>query len=184
MRFHSWFPSVTLLSAPTEDALVTTVSPADAISIRQAIRADLLEIRRVERAAFPQPWEMEAFEQFLGQPGFLVAEAATDDDLFDGEVVGHVVATGVRVNGQPMGHVKDLAVAPDRQGQGIGSELLERALAVLEEHGLTTVRLEVRESNERAIALYERYGFAPVRTYPGYYPDGEDALILHAPLRP
>ncbi|UWG46880.1 Acetyltransferase (GNAT) family [Halanaeroarchaeum sp. HSR-CO] len=171
---------MTLLSAPTEDRTVTTVSPADAIAIRQAARADMLEILRVERAAFAHPWGTEAFEQFLGQPGFLVAEARTDDDLLDAEVVGHVVATGVRVNGQPMGHVKDLAVAPDREGEGIGSELLEGALSVLEEHGLFTVRLEVRESNERAIALYERHDFSPVRTYPGYYPDGEDALILHA----
>lgn len=175
---------MTLLSAPTEDTPVTTVSPADAIAIRQAVRADLLEILRVERAAFSHPWGTEAFEQFIGQPGFLVAEAQTDDGLVDGEVVGHVVATGVRVNGQPMGHVKDLAVAPDRQGEGIGSDLLQRALSVLEAHGLGTVRLEVRPSNERAIALYERYDFAPVRTYPSYYPDGEDALILHASLGP
>lgn len=163
---------------------MTTVSPADAIAIRQAVRADLLEVLRVERAAFPQPWAMDAFEQFLGQPGFLVAEAPSEEDLFDGEVVGHVVATGVRVNGTPMGHVKDLAVAPHRQGEGIGSDLLERALSVLAEHGFSVVRLEVRESNHRAIALYERFDFSQVGTYPGYYPDGEDALILHAPLGP
>lgn len=175
---------MTLLSAPTEPGVVTTVSPADATTIRKAVRADLLEVLRIERAVFTHPWAMEAFEQFLGEPGFLVAESRTDDDLLAGQVVGYAVATGVRVNGVPMGHLKDLAVAPDRQGGGIGSELLDRARSVLADHGYSTVRLEVRESNERAIELYERRGFTQVQSYPGYYPDGEDALIFHAPLGP
>ena len=161
---------------------MTSLAPVDAATFRRAVRADLLEVLRIERAVFSQPWTMDAFEQFLGEPGFLVAELPVDDGATETAIVGYVLATGVRVNGRPMGHVKDLAVAPDYQGRGLGSALLERALDLLARHGYDVVRLEVRESNERALALYRRYGFEPVQTYPEYYPDGEDALILHAPL--
>ncbi|AKH96929.1 ribosomal protein S18-alanine N-acetyltransferase [Halanaeroarchaeum sulfurireducens] len=162
---------------------MTTAPPADATTIRQAVRADLLEVHQVERRAFTHPWSMDALEQFLGEPGFLVAESPTEEGPLEATIVGHVVATGVRVNGQPMGHVKDLAVNPERQGEGIGSTLLDRAMTVLSRRGFSQVRLEVRETNERAIGLYERRGFSRVGTYASYYPDGEDALILHAPLQ-
>ncbi|MFW5919215.1 MAG: ribosomal protein S18-alanine N-acetyltransferase [Halanaeroarchaeum sp.] len=161
---------------------MTSVAPVDAATIRTAVRADLLAVLRIERAVFSQPWTMDAFEQFLDEPGFLVAEAPAQDGGPGGEILGYVVATGVTVNGTAMGHVKDLAVAPDRQGRGLGSRLLDRALSILAGRGFDRVRLEVRESNERAIDLYEQFGFRHVQTYPGYYPDGEDALILHAPL--
>jgi ribosomal-protein-alanine N-acetyltransferase len=174
--------SVTLLSHHIEGHVVTAVAPADAASIRKAVRADLLSVLRIERAVFSQPWAMDAFEQFLDEPGFLVAEAPAKDAVSGGDIVGYVVATGIRVNGRAMGHVKDLAVAPEHQGAGLGSRLLERALSVLENRGFDRVRLEVREGNDRAIDLYERFGFKQVQTYPGYYPDGEDALILHASL--
>jgi ribosomal-protein-alanine N-acetyltransferase len=39
--------------------------------------------------------------------------------------------------------------------------------------------LEVRVGNETAIALYRRFGMAPVGVRPNYYPEtGEDALIM------
>lgn len=171
---------MTLLGTHHKGDRVTAVAPADATTIRQAVRADVPAIVRIERAAFSHPWAADAFEQFLGEPGFLVAER----ERIDGPptVVGYVVSTGVRVNGRPMGHVKDIAVAPDCQGDGIGSTLLERAMSLLANRGFDLVRLEVRESNERAIELYDRFGFEHAKTHPGYYPDGEDALILHAPM--
>ena len=173
---------MTLLSHHVEAHCVTSVAPVDAASIRTVVRADLLSVLRIERAVFAQPWTMDAFEQFLDEPGFLVAEAPASAAVSGGEILGYVVATGIRVNGRVMGHVKDIAVAPEHQGAGLGSRLLERALSVLANRGFDLVRLEVREGNERAIDLYERFGFRQVQTYPGYYPDGEDALILHAPL--
>jgi ribosomal-protein-alanine N-acetyltransferase len=92
--------------------------------VRPASRADLLEVFRIEQAAFPQPWPYGAFEGFLGQEGFLVAADDTG-------VVGYVVADTVPNHGRPLGHVKDIAVHPDRRGEGLGATLLERALEVL-----------------------------------------------------
>ncbi len=150
--------------------MTTVVPPTDGVAVRQAERADLLAVRRIEQASFPEPWPLEAFEQHLGEPGFLVAQ--------DGVVVGYVVAATVPNHGRPLGHVKDLAVRPERRGEGIGSQLLERAVGALEGLGAWSVKLEVRESNERARELYYHHGFVHRRTIPGYYNNGEDALVL------
>lgn len=146
------------------------------VEYRPAERADLLSVFRIEKASFPQPWPYSAFERFLDQPGFLVAH--------EGErVVGFVVADGVPNHGRTIGHVKDLAVRPERRGRGIGRGLLERAMAALSTQGAGWVKLEVREGNEPALALYREFGFSPRRRIPRYYDDGESALVLVAPLR-
>ena len=150
--------------------MTTVAPPGDGLHIRPVERADLLAVHRIEQASFPQPWPFTAFEQYLDEPGFLVAE--------DGAVVGYVVADSVPNHGRPLGHVKDIAVRDDRRGEGIGAGLLERALGVLSAQGVGSVKLEVRQSNTRARTLYRQYGFVHRRTVPRYYSDGEDALVL------
>lgn len=162
--------------------VTTTASEAGSFPVRKATRADLLEVFRIEQQSFPQPWPFAAFERFLGQPGFLVACAeatpAGGDPTDTGEVVGYVVSDTVPNHGRPLGHVKDLAVRPDARGQGLGSLLLGRAVAVMASVDASSVKLEVRESNDPAIELYEKHGFVHRRTVPRYYDDGEAALIM------
>ncbi|MDZ7745325.1 MAG: ribosomal protein S18-alanine N-acetyltransferase [Halobacteriales archaeon] len=138
--------------------------------IRRATRADLLDVYRIETASFPQPWPYAAFERFLDQPGFLVAG--------DERVAGFIVADTVPNGGTLIGHVKDLAVRPDARGQGLGANLLGRALSVCRGQGVDRVKLEVRETNDAAKRLYDRFGFEPYRRLPGYYDDGEDAFVM------
>ncbi|MFP8956462.1 ribosomal protein S18-alanine N-acetyltransferase [Natrialbaceae archaeon A-CW3] len=144
----------------------------DGLSIRQAERADLLAIVRIENASFPQPWPYDAFETFLGEPGFLVAETP------DTQIAGYVVSDVTPNYGRDIGHIKDVAVHPACRGDGVGSALLGRALAVLSSNGAHTVKLEVRESNDGAKRLYRRFGFDPLRRVPRYYDDGEDAIVM------
>jgi len=151
---------------------VTTAPPEDGrpLRVRPAERADLLEVYRIESEAFPQPWPFSAFEQFLGMAGFLVADG---DDVH-----GYVVADTVTSRGFEMGHIKDLAVHEESRGRGIGRRLLERAVSYLEAEGVRATKLEVRESNEPAIALYRSHGFECRKTLESYYNDGEDAHLL------
>ena len=74
--------------------------------------------------------------------------------------------------------MKDIAVRPDRRGEGIGATLLERALSILAGEGTSRVKLEVRAGNEGAIRLYRGFGFSHHHTVPRYYDDGEDALVM------
>jgi ribosomal-protein-alanine N-acetyltransferase len=153
---------------------VTTTpdAPPDAgPSIRPAERADLLDVSRIERRSFDDAWPFGQFEEFLGEPGFLVAVSG-------GRVVGYVVADTIANRGQPMGHVKDLAVHPAWRGRGVATRLLDRALAVLEVAGARRAKLEVRQTNDDAISLYRRFGFEPHHLISRYYDDGEAAAVF------
>ena len=172
---------MTLLVAQSVGSGVTTVDTASTGRIRPAVRADLVAVVRIERRVFPEPWQLASIEQFLDSPGFLVMEDAGGGSVGD-ELAGYVVAETLDMGGRTVGHIKDLAVKPERQGAGRGRALLERALAVLSGQGASAVKLEVRPSNDRAIDLYRRYGFAVRRRRERYYPDGEDALVLSRQL--
>lgn len=157
---------------------MTTVQPADGTtSIRQATRADLLDVFRIEKEVFEQPWPYSAFERLVGSPGFLVSESAAGTEGMS-PITGYVVADTIPNHGRPLGHIKDLAVRPEHRGKGIGETLLERGLAVLSAKGARSVKLEVRENNDAAINLYEKYGFEYLRTLPRYYTDGENAYVF------
>jgi [ribosomal protein S18]-alanine N-acetyltransferase len=76
-------------------------------------------------------------------------------------------------------HVMNVAVTPDRQRQGIASALLGRLFELTADDDRRGYTLEVRVSNSKAIALYERVGFEQRGIRRGYYTDNrEDALIM------
>ena len=141
-------------------------------TVRPAERADLLDVLRIERASFADPWPYAALESSLDEAAFLVAcEERT-------EVLGYVVASFVPNHGRGVGHVRDLAVRPNARGAGVGRLLLTGGLERLRAAGASLVKLEVRESNDPARSLYRDVGFAPARRLPRYYDDGEDALVM------
>ena len=77
------------------------------------------------------------------------------------------------------GYISNVAVSPEHRRQGIASALIGELLRRAEELRLSFVTLEVRESNAPAIALYERFGFAPVGRRKGYYDaPKEDAILM------
>lgn len=56
-------------------------------------------------------------------------------------------------------HISTLIVAADFHGQGVAQRLMDTAVAFAREHGLSQLRLNVYEFNQRAIAFYEKEGF-------------------------
>jgi [ribosomal protein S18]-alanine N-acetyltransferase len=76
-------------------------------------------------------------------------------------------------------HIVTIATRGTHRHRGIGEMLLIRAIEIAQVRGEAMVTLEVRVSNEAAIALYEKYGFVEVGRRKRYYSDnGEDAYIL------
>ncbi|WP_238993977.1 GNAT family N-acetyltransferase [Halobellus captivus] len=146
------------------------------MTVRPADRADLLDVLRIERTAFSEPWPYAAFESVLDAPAFLVAVGDGVDG--PGTVLGYVVGDVMPNHGRDIGHIKDLAVRPNARRKGIGRRLLREALFGLALAGAAVVKLEVREGNQTARSLYREEGFEPTRRVPRYYGDGEDALIL------
>lgn len=79
----------------------------------------------------------------------------------------------------PESELHSLAVLPGKRRRGLGAALLKSALSAARKRGATEMFLEVRRSNQGAIALYERAGFAALSVRRGYYSHPrEDALVM------
>ncbi len=131
---------------------------------------DLGEIMEIEESSFPTPWTlgifMREFElEFSHRYVFDVA----------GGVAGYIVFW--LIEGEV--HIMSVAVRRDLRRLGIGTEVINLALAKAKEIGGRYVFLEVREHNQAGIGLYRKMGFRVVYKRKGYYTDTkEDALIM------
>lgn len=76
-----------------------------------------------------------------------------------------------------------LAIVEEARGHGLGVRLLEACERAARQRRCQHMRLEVRADNPRAIALYQRMGYAPIGRRTGYYADGTDALRFEKRLR-
>ncbi|WP_294636041.1 ribosomal protein S18-alanine N-acetyltransferase [uncultured Aquabacterium sp.] len=98
---------------------------------------------------------------------------------------GRVIAVVVAMDGHQEVHLLNIAVAPDQQGLGMARELLDTLAARCVQQQAEALWLEVRPSNTRARALYERLGFEAVGLRKHYYPapEGrEDAIVMRLTL--
>ena len=140
-------------------------------TIRDAGEEDVIEVARIEKASFSDPWSAGEFTAVLASPHaiFLVACDASDS------IGGYVVMMSVLDESE----VLNIAVDPSHRGKSLGSILLDRSLEEAERRGSQATFLEVRESNEPAIRLYRSRGFEEVSRRRGYYRSPvEDALVL------
>ncbi len=138
---------------------------------------DLDAVLDIETRAYTHPWTRGNFIDSLaaGYEARLLCE--------DAQPVGYFVAMA----GVDELHLLNVTVAPARQGQGLGSLLLEDVHALARGQGLPRVLLEVRPSNARARALYARRGYVEIGLRRGYYPAAggrEDALVLALDIDP
>jgi ribosomal-protein-alanine N-acetyltransferase len=96
-------------------------------------------------------------------------------ELKSGQLSGYLVARAIDQEGE----ILNLAVAPERRRNGLGGKLLEAGLDALKTRGVADVFLEVRASNEAAIAMYLAHGFRPMGRRQEYYRKPvEDAMVL------
>ncbi len=75
-------------------------------------------------------------------------------------------------------HIMNLAVREESRRKGIGLMLVEEAVKYSKTQGIESMTLEVRVSNNKALALYKKAGFKSSGIRPDYYPDREGAEIL------
>lgn len=143
---------------------------APGVVVRGAAGDDLPAIAEIEAATFSRPWSRATFADLLDRPG---AEVLVASD--DGSVAGYLVL----LTGAGEAELANLAVSAGSRGRGVGKALLARAREILLDKGAACVFLAVRASNEGAIRLYERFGFARIGTHRAYYRDpSEDARVL------
>ena len=139
------------------------------LEIRPARPADLDAIHRLETVAFPAPWRREFFESELRASGRVALVAVRGR-----HVIGYVFAMWIF---DEM-HINKIAVLPEERRKRIADALMDRCVDFAREHGVTTMSLEVRQSNQGAIGFYRHLDFEASYVRPRYYPDGEAAVVM------
>ena len=129
------------------------------------------EVVEIEGLSFNNPWSYESFDFEINKNNlsrYIVAKT-------DGRIAGYA---GTWLVFDEM-HVTNIAVHPDYRNRGIGNKLVEEIINIARESGLKRITLEVRNSNNQAIYLYEKNGFKAEGFRKKYYADtGEDAIIM------
>ena len=128
------------------------------------------QVAELEKICFSDPWSENSVASELNNPlsVWLVAEE-------NGIVCGYVGSQTVLDETDMM----NIAVHPDFRRKGIAAALIAELVRLLKERGSRILRLEVRESNLPAIALYKAMGFTQLGLRKNYYRNPkENALIL------
>jgi [ribosomal protein S18]-alanine N-acetyltransferase len=100
---------------------------------------------------------------------------AVDPD--EGKTQGFLVA-----HAGPTGHIVTIDVSQKARRAGVGSTLLRSAEERLRDAGSQAVGLETAVDNLAALSFYKRHGYMVIRTWPHYYSNGVDALVLKKAL--
>lgn len=149
---------------------------AVAFVIRDFQPEDFELIWRMDQECFPagiaysKP-ELRAYVRNRGAFTLLATEPA------EGKVHGFIVAQGGAI-----GHVITIDVIAAARRSGVGSLLLRAAEERLRNGGSRAVSLETAVDNIPALSFYKRHGYSVIRTWPRYYSNGVDALVLRKPV--
>ena len=150
----------------------TVIETAVDIKTRDMTADDLEDVLSIESVSFPTPWSKGIFLEEMKHPFChdLVG-------LADGQIVGYISFAIV----YDEIHLRNLAVHKDWKRCSVASMLLSTMINISSGRGAGYATLEVRGSNEAALGLYKKFGFAVKGTRPFYYSDtNEDALIMWA----
>jgi len=142
------------------------------------------EVIRINSETLPEHYSDYFYYEILAEfpETFLVAE-------LEGKIIGYLMCRieyGFshlkRLGLARKGHVVSVAVTEQHRGKGVGTMLMRASQEAMAKKTATESYLEVRVSNEQAIALYQRLGYRVTSRLEGYYKDGEAALVMATQL--
>lgn len=144
--------------------------------IRDFKPEDFEVLWRMDQECFPPgiSYSKRELATYLRQRGVFSLVAT---DKTQGEAQGFIVVQTGRT-----GHVITIDVGPKARRSGVGSLLISAAEERLRASGAHAVGLETAVDNVAALSFYKRHGYSVVRTWPRYYSNGVDALVLKKQL--
>ena len=135
---------------------------------------DLKRVYEIENMSFNQSYGINMFQQLYEMGiGFLVAED-------EGYVIGYVMFW---IKYENQGHIISIAVDKNYRRRKAGTHLLVKAISILSLLPIETIYLEVNENNHEAIEFYKNFNFKIDRTVPGYYENGDGAILMYLLLK-
>ena len=137
--------------------------------IRIAIDTDIDAIAALEAKCLREAWSKEALGLFVKEGAFAVVAEA------DGKIVSYCT---VLISLDEM-QIINVATDPELRGRGYALAVMEKVIEESVSRGAISISLEVRESNEAAIALYKKLGFEICGLRKGFYKNpSESALVM------
>lgn len=140
--------------------------------------SDLNALLAIEYAIYPFPWTRGNFADSLesGYEAWVLRDTS-------GMLLGYFLM----MLAIDEAHLLNITVRSDVQGKGIGRFLLDKVMAIARQNEMQSLLLEVRPSNHRALAVYQKAGFKTIGTRKNYYPASgntrEDAIVMKMELR-
>jgi len=143
--------------------------PSD-LTFRPPRESDLEAIAALEALSFVSPWKAEFFatELDVASRYNLVVETG------EGKLIGYLFTMFFLDEL----HVNKIAIDEEWRRVGLARDLMQRCFDFAGANGITTITLEVRESNDAARGLYRALGFTEAYVRPQYYPEGETAVVM------
>ena len=153
------------------------LSPHERLHYAPMVMADIDEVFALETSVYPHPWTRGNFVDSLaaGYHSWVLRDAG-------GALAGYFLLMGALDEG----HLLNVAVAAPHQRAGLGLYLLDKIAACARGLSMTSILLEVRPSNLRALKIYARYGYVEIGRRKAYYPahhgQREDAIVMRYTL--
>jgi ribosomal-protein-alanine N-acetyltransferase len=145
------------------------------LAFRPVTEADLPRIMEIEASGFQHPWSEQLLRNELANAWSHLLAAVEGPPGQAGRIVGYIVFWLVHDEV----HVLNVGTAPEARRRGVGRALMDQAVAAGRGRGARLSTLEVRRSNQAAIALYRSLGYRQVGVRPNYYAEErEDAIVM------
>jgi ribosomal-protein-alanine N-acetyltransferase len=155
----------------------STTSTAAALRFAMMRAQDVEAVVAVENDAYPFPWTRGNFLDSLASryDAWTLREA-------DARLAGYFLL----MHAVDETHLLNITVRPDLHGRGYGRMLLDKVIQLALNANMRSVLLEVRPSNEHALAVYHHCGFQQIGIRKQYYPAAgtsrEDAIVMRLML--
>ena len=148
-------------------------------------KADLLAVAQLEKECFAEAWSENALAESLAEANYVFFVAVVSkpscmaDEKDTEEIAGYVGAYLAGLVDNLAFSITNVAVFSSYRRCGAANQLMKALDAFAQEKNLYGITLEVRVSNNAAIALYEKNGYEKSGIRKGFYSKPkEDALIM------
>lgn len=157
-----------------KDLLSLSTASSKTRTLRECVSTDSLFLQQLAvNCPEAAQWTLESYER-LSENGFRGWLIRTN-----GAVQGFLIA---RIAAE-QAEILNIAVDPARRRAGLASDLLGKAVEEFRKAGVTSIYLEVRQSNDAATAFYTAHGFAKTGERKNYYRNpAEHAITMEKKL--
>lgn len=142
--------------------------------IRKMTSEDIEEVAGIEKSIFSKPWSEKSFRDALASEDTIYLAAYSK-----ARIIGYC---GIWISFDTA-DLCNMAVLPEYRKKGVADRLLQEAVSLVSQKAVKRIVLEVRESNEAAIRLYQKHNFKKIGVRKGYYTaPKEDAVLMECSL--